>query len=404
MRKRLEQYEEKINPDEQIELTQEFFLDGLSDYIRALIKRALEEAIKRELTEFLGYKPYERGVDKENYRNGSYTRDLTTRFGPIEGIRVSRDRCGEFEPRVIKRYKRREEKIDRDIQSLFIGGISTRRMKSITKALFGKGYSSSTISRINKELTEEMREWMESPIEDDILYLFLDGLNLPIRRFTVSKESLLVAIGITVSGHRKVLGVQLGDRESASSWREFLKDLKRRGLKGEKLKLGVMDGLSGLEEAFSESFPRAKIQRCVVHKLRNIASKLPRSIQRECMGECKRVFYSSSFEEAMERFNVWKGKWEKVAPGAVHCLERDLEAVLRFYEFPESHRVSIRTTNIIERCFKEFRRRTRAMDSFPNEDCCLRCIFMISMEMNERWSRRRVHNFGIGMEEVLNVA
>jgi putative transposase len=405
MRKKLEQNTEEINPyDDQIELTEEFFLDGLSDYIRAFIRRAIEEAVKQELTDFLGYKPYQRDVKKQNYRNGSYTRDLTTRYGPIEEISIARDRSGEFEPGVIRRYKRREQKIDRDIQSLFIGGISTRRMKVITKALFGKGYSSSTISRINKELTEQMRRWMESPIEDDIVYLFLDGVNLPIRRFSVSKESLLVGIGITVSGHRKVLGVQLGDKESATSWNEFFKDLKRRGLRGGRLKLGVMDGLSGLERAFEESFPRAKIQRCVVHKLRNIASRLPRSIQRECIGECKRIFYASSLEEAMERFKGWKGRWAKIASSAVNCLEKDLETVLRFYEFPESHRVSIRTTNIIERCFKEFRRRTRPMDSFPNEDSCLRCIFMICMDMNDRWSRQRVHKLDIGMEELLNAA
>lgn len=137
--------------------------------------------------------------------------------------------------------------------SLFIGGISTRRMKRITKLLLGKEYSAGTVSRINQELTEEMRAWMEAPIQDNICYLFLDGLNLPVRRFRVSKESLLVAIGITNTGYRRFLGVQLGDRESASSWREFLSDLRARGLKGKWLKLGIMDGLPGLEDALEPS-------------------------------------------------------------------------------------------------------------------------------------------------------
>ncbi len=140
-----------------------------------------------------------------------------------KNIKVARDRNGEFYPRVLERYQRREEKIDKRIIELFIGGISTRKMKKITRDLFGKGYSAATISRINKQLTEEMRTWMEVPIEDNIKYIYLDGLNLPVKRLTLSKESLLMAIGITTDGYRKILAVQLGDRESASSWREFLR-------------------------------------------------------------------------------------------------------------------------------------------------------------------------------------
>ena len=234
---------------------------------------------------------------------------------------------------------------------------------------------------------------METSIEDNIKYIYLDGLNLPVKRFAISKESLLMAIGITTDGYRKILAVQLGDRESASSWREFFKDLKRRGLKGRQLELGIMDGLPGLEKAFIECFPKAKTQRCVVHKLRNIAAKLPRKIQKDCLDHVKRVFYADSYEEALERFKDWKKYWGKVAPGAVQCLEKDLESVLQFYHFPKQHWKILRTTNIIERAFKEFRRRTRQMDSLPNEDCCLRCVYAIACNLNETWSKRRVDGF-----------
>ncbi len=244
----------------------------------------------------------------------------------IEDIQVARDRNGEFESKVLSRYKRREEKIDRQIIDLFIGGISTRKMKKITKELLGKGYSAGTISRINKQLTQEMRAWLEQPIEDNIIYIFLDGLNLPVKRFTVSKESLLVATGITIDGYRKILGVQLGDRESSASWREFFKDLKRRGFKGEHLIMGIMDGLPGLESAFTEAFPKAKVQRCVVHKLRNIASKLSRKIQKDCLAHAKRIFYAGSHEEAEERFHAWKDAWEQPCGGGTDPRERVVEA------------------------------------------------------------------------------
>jgi putative transposase len=339
---------------------QEIFIDGLVEYIRGFIKYAVEQAVKHELTNFLGYEKYKRNDgERDNYRNGYYERNLQTRYGYIEDIQVARDRNGEFESKVLPRYKRRIELVDRQIVDLFIGGISTRKMKKITQEIMGKGYSAGTISKINKQLTQEMRAWLERPIEDKIVYIFLDGLNLPVKRFTVSKESLLVAIGITADGYRQILGVQLGDRESASSWREFFKDLKRRGLKGEILRLGVMDGLPGLEQAFTEAFPKAKVQRCVVHKLRNIAAKLPRKIQEDCLDHAKRIFYANSLEEAKERFSAWKDNWEKVAPSAVNCLEKDLVAVLNFYTQPRLLWKSLRTTNIIERTFKEFKRRTR---------------------------------------------
>lgn len=380
------------------------FIDGLADYIRLFLKHAFEEAIRLELQEMLGRKPYQRRESTDNYRNGSYERDLETRFGVIENINVARDRKGEFYPKVLERYQRREEKIDQRIIELFIGGISTRKMKQITKDLYGKGYSSSTISKINKQLTEEMRAWMEAPIEDNIKYIYLDGLNLPVKRFAVSKESLLMAIGITREGYRVILGVQLGDKESSSAWMEFLKDLKERGLKGECLELGIMDGLTGLENVFQQCFPKANTQRCVVHKLRNIAAKLPRKIQKDCLDHVKRVFYASSYDEALSRFNEWKDYWEKIAPGAVQCLEKDLDSALQFFSYPEQHWKSIRTTNIIERTFKEFRRRTRQMDSLPNEDCCLRCIYALSSNLNESWANRRADGFSPRRKDSVGVA
>jgi putative transposase len=386
--------DERLDVEEIREIDQEFFLDGLQEYLRGFVRKAFEEAIQAELTEFLGYHPYQRVArDKENNRNGYYRRDLVTRFGAIEGIEVARDRRGEFKTRVLDRYKRREKKLSEVIADMFIQGISTRKMKRITKRLFGKEYSAGTVSQINKELTEKMREWLSSPIEDDVVYLFIDGLNLPVRRYVVSKESLLMVIGITKDGRRKILGVQLGDKESSSCWREFFKDLKARGLKGKVLRMGIMDGLPGLMDAFSEAFPKAKIQRCIVHKLRNVAVKLPRSIRKDCLDHCKRIFNASSLEEAKRNFMAWKEKWYWIAPTAVECVEKDLEFLLNFYHYPKGQWKSIRSTNMIERTFKEFRRRTRQMDSFPNEDCCLRVVYAISEQLNEVWQKRRANGF-----------
>lgn len=387
---------ERITKNEQVGInptrmgTLEWEMDHLLPMLRSLIEIHLEQTMRKELDEHLGYGEYERKPeDVTNERNGSYSRSAMTRFGELE-LCVPRDREGQFHTQVVGHYQKREGKVNRLILEMFIGGISTRKMKKITRMLLGKGYSASTISAINKTLTAEMKAWFYGPIEDDIVVVFIDGVNLPVRRFHVSKESLLVALGITRDGRRRILGVSLGDRESANSWKDFLESLKKRGLKSAGVKLGAMDGLVGLESAFEEAFPKAAIQRCVFHKLSNVAVKLPASIKADCLSQLKRVFSAKDEAQARERANIWRDHWEKTAPSAVACFFKDLDAVLTFYQFPKRIWKSIRTTNIIERLFKEFRRRTRAMDSFPNEDCALRCVYGISRNLDETWKKRRL--------------
>ena len=368
--------------------TLEWELDNLVPLLRTLVEHHLERTMEKERDAVLGYELYERkpeGVSNE--RNGSSSRRVMTRLGELE-LEVPRDRDGEFKTAVLGRYQRREGKVNRLILEMFIGGISTRKMKKLTRMLLGRGYSASTISEINKSLTGEMKEWLYGPITEEIAVLFIDGHNLPVRRFHVSKESLLLALGVTRDGRRRILGVSLGDRESASSWKQFLQDLKKRGLKG--VRLGAMDGLPGLESAFEEVFPRAAIQRCTLHKTWNVATKLPKSIQAACLAQMKRIFHAADETEARKRAAIWRDAWKKTAPSAVECLFKDLDACLTFYRFPKHIRRSLRTTNIIERLFKEFRRRTRAMDSFPNEECCLRCIYALSRNLDATWSRIRL--------------
>jgi len=370
--------------------TLEWEMNRLVPLMRTMVEFQLEKIMKKERDAVLGYQLYERKPEgATNERNGSYHRKVMTRIGELE-LEVPRDREGKFETTVLGRYQKREEKVNRMILEMFVGGISTRKMKKLTRMLLGRGYSASTISEINKSVTAEMKEWLSGPIEDDVAVMFIDGVNLPVRRFHVSRESLLVALGITREGRRRILGVSLGDRESASSWGQFFGELKKRGLKGSVLRLGVMDGLSGLENAFEEVFPRAAIQRCMVHKTWNVAAKLPKSIQEGCLAQMKRIFNAKDEEEARTRAQIWKEEWEKVAPSAVECLFKDMDVCLTFYRFPKKTWKKIRTTNIIERLFKEFRRRTRSMDSFPNEECCLRCIYAISRNLDQAWGQKRL--------------
>jgi putative transposase len=182
-----------------------------------------------------------------------------------------------------------------------------------------------------------------------------------------------------------VLGLQAGDKESAPTWREFFKDLKRRGLDASRITLGVMDGLPGLEAVFKEEFPKAKIQRCQVHVARNVLAKVPQKFKQEVADGMRSIFYASCPDKAREFFKEFKERWEKHVPSAVKCLEKSLDACLTFFHFPEEEWISLRTTNIIERLKKEFRRRTKPMEIVAGEQSCYTLLAFIALKMELHW-------------------
>jgi len=202
---------------------------------------------------------------------------------------------------------------------------------------------------------------------------------------TVEKVPILVVIGVTETGARLVLGLQMGDKESASNWREFFKDIKRRGLDPDKITLGIMDGLPGLEKIFKEEFPKAKVQRCQVHVARNVLAKVPQKFKEAVADGMRSIFYASSREKARELFVEFKGQWEKQLPSAVKCLEGSLEACLTFFTFPEEEWISLRTSNIIERLNKEFKRRTKPMEIVAGEMACYTLLTFIALKMELHW-------------------
>jgi len=318
--------------------------------------------MEMELDHFLGRKRYERtGEEDPNHRNGSYDRNFTLKgIGPVE-VEVPRDRKGRFKTKIIARSKRYEEDLRQDLCLMSLSGVSTRSLSMISSRLIGRKLSPTEVSSANKELVDAVEKWRTRDLsKESIKYLFIDGVCFSMRvDGTVETVSVLVVIGVTERGERLVLALQAGDKESASNWRELFSDLKRRGLNPRRVILGIMDGLSGLEKVFKEEFPKAKVQRCQVHVARNVLAKVPRKLKRAVADDLRSIFYASSKEKALEFFSRFKERWEKQLPSAVRCLENSLEACLTFFNFPEEEWISLRTTNIIERLNKEFKRRTK---------------------------------------------
>jgi putative transposase len=355
--------------------------------MRQTVGQYLTDLMRAELTAFLGRQPYERKHDDVNHRNGTYERSFALKgIGQVR-VDVPRDRKAAFQTCVIPRSKQYENAIRQDLSMMFLTGISTRSLSLMSKRLIGRSISHAEVSKANQELAEAVEMWrMRDLSEEAVKYMFVDGVNFNMRvGRSVEVVPVLVAIGVLKSGHRLVLSLQAGDKESAGSWREFFKDLKCRGLRGQEVILGIMDGLTGLEKVFKEEFPNAKIQRCQVHVARNVLAKVPKKLKQAVADDMRSIFYASSKDKAKELFRSFTQTWEKDLPSAVKTLERSIEQCLTFFDHPEEEWISLRTTNIIERLNKEFKRRTKSMEIVAGEAACYRLLAFISLRMELYW-------------------
>jgi len=347
----------------------------------------LTNLMKAELTYVLGRKRYERDKGEANYRNGSYSRDFCIKGIGQVAVKVPRDRKGQYQTQVLPRSKRYEDRIVEDLSIMYLTGISTRTLSMLSRRLIGREISHEEVSKANRELTEAVEKWRNRDLSrEKIKYIFVDGVIFKMRlKYSVENIPVLVAIGVTETGAKLVLALQSGDKESATNWREFFRDLKNRGLDAASVQLGIMDGLSGLEKVFAEEFPYAQVQRCQVHVARNVVAKVPHKLKKEVADDLRSIFYASSREKADELYKSFYEKWNKVIPSAVKSLSQSIDGCLTFFKFPDEEWISLRTTNIIERLNKEFKRRTKSMEIVAGENACYRLLAFISLKMELNW-------------------
>jgi len=354
---------------------------------------AISELIKLELTGFLEREKYERiqSGKKGGYRNGyAPARKYTVKgLGTIKVV-VPRDRDNEFSSKLIKKYDRYDKALSKDILALFLGGMSTRNIQIFSSQLLGRKISAGEVSTINKEVMGAIDKWRTRDLSKyRIKYLIIDGVNFEMRQGRhIEKTPMLVIIGVTEENRRMFLTIQRGDKESASTWREIFKDLKHvRGLNKESVKLGIMDGLPGLEKVFKEEFSFAKTQRCTVHVGRNVLSKVPKSLKEKVSDKLRDIFYAPDKKTAIGNYEVFAAEYGKDIPDAVNCLERNLTSCLTFFSFPKHEWLSLRTTNAIERVNKEFKRRTKPMEILAGEKSAYLLLSFIAYKMELNWKK-----------------
>jgi len=369
-------------------------LDYLLDEYRGSVKVFLEEALRAECDIHLGFAPYKRGIGRPDSRNGYYQRDLETVFGLLEDLKIPRTRNNTFETKLFKKWQRRQRQVANLIKEMFVRGVSTRKIGEVLTPLLGIEPSATTVSRIAKALDVEVEKYRKKPLSDKFIYLFLDAVTMKIKEAPRAvKKLVLCAYGVTAEGRRELISFRIEQSESESCWTVFLNDLSNRGLHGENLKLIATDGGAGLIKAVDMVYYGVPRQRCWAHKGRNVAAKLRRKNQDECLFGMKKIYNQDNRRSAITAYREWATRWRNEEPGAVACVERDLEELLTFYNMPREHWKKVRTTNLIERIFREVRRRTNPMTSFPNRASCDRVIFAVFDSFNKRWERHPFLDF-----------
>jgi putative transposase len=370
---------------------------------RSRLKELLEERMDEELEQYLGRAKHERigEGDAEDYRNGSYLRHLLTEIGDLI-LRIRRTRKG-FISKVLEAYQRRSRSVDQLIMACFVLGMSTRKVSTALLSLLGEKVSASTVSEVAKRLDGAVRRYHRRKLEGEYRFLFFDGVVLKQKGAAkVQKKIILCAYGITWEGKKEMIDFLLATSESQNAWEGFLRDLHERGLEGKLCELITTDGGNGLRNALEVVYPRIPRQHCWAHKMRNILDKVKKADHEKVKKDLQRISHAKNRQAATQAYWSFCQKYRKTYPGAVKSLESEIDDLLSFYQVKLSTKErqglgardlqraqmalwrKIRTTNLIERAFREVKRRTRPMGVFVNRASMERILYAVFFHYNSK--------------------
>lgn len=384
------EYSKKLNKVIQIDEGQ--IKDHLAELVRGSVEETLNSLLDAEADQLCNAARYERTEARKDTRAGYYERGLHTKAGEVS-LKVPKLRQQKFETAIIERYKRRESSVEEALIEMYLAGVSVRRVEDITQALWGTKVSPGTVSNLNQKIYKRIEEWRNRPIEGDFPYIYLDGIVLK-RSWggEIRNVSVLVAIGVSEKGYRKILGVSEGEKEDKSGWSGFLRHLKKRGLQG--VRLIISDACLGLIESVGDFYPKAKWQRCVVHFYRNVFGVVPKVKVKEVAMMLKAIHASEDIEAAIEKADAVVTKLKKMKLSkAAQKIEESIQETFSYYSFPPAHWLRIRTNNPLERIMKEIRRRTNVVGAFPDGNSALMLVAARLRHISgTKWSTKRYLN------------
>jgi transposase-like protein len=370
------------------EIMEQIAANGM-DYLPELIRTMINTAMQIERQRYLKAGLYERNEERQGHANGYKDKTVKTRVGEIT-FAVPQVREGGFYPEALEKGLRSERALTLTLAEMYIQGVSTRKVAAILERMCGSGVTSSAVSQAARELDEKLEQWRNSPL-GEIVYLYLDARYEKVRQDGhIRDAAVLVAVGVDLSGHRKVLGVSISLREQEVHWRAFLESLLKRGLRG--VKLVISDDHSGLKAARQAVFGGIPWQRCQFHLQQNAQAYVPRKdMQAEVAADIRNIFNAPNRCKAEEYLREAITKYQQTASKLADWMENNIPEGLTIFAFPAAHQRLIRTTNGLERLNREIKRRTRVVSIFPSEAACLRLVSAILMETSDEWEVGRLY-------------
>ena len=374
------------------ELMQELDINDMSD-INALFKEfvgdILENGLEAELDDELGYSKYDyRNKDTDNSRNGYSTKTMKTSFGEVD-IDVPRDRKGEFEPQLVKKQQTSlSGDIEEKILSMYAKGMTTRDIDAHIREIYGIEASDSTVSRITDKILPVVKEWQQRPLEEIYAVVFLDAIHYHVRsEGQIVKKAVYIAIGINMSGIKEVLGMWVGENESAKYWLSILNGLRNRGV--EDILIACVDGLTGFDNAIEAVYPKTEIQQCIIHQIRNTTRFVSYKDIKALMADLKRVYAAANEETALYELEAFGEKWNAKYPKIAQSWEANWPKLSTYFKYPQEVRTLIYTTNAIEGFNRQLRKVTKSKSVFPTDDSLLKMLYLAMMDITKKWTGKR---------------
>ena len=363
--------------------------DDLKDVFKLMVGEMLENGLEGELDDELGYTKYDyRNKDGENSRNGYSKKTLKTSFGETK-IKVPRDRDGEFEPQLVKKNQTTlTGDIEEKILSMYAKGMTTSDIEAHIQDIYGLECSDSTISRITDKILPVVREWQSRPLEEIYAVVFMDAIHFHVRsEGQIVKKAVYIAIGINMNGLKEVLGMWVGENESAKFWLSVMNGLKNRGLQD--ILIACVDGLTGFPAAIEAVYPKTEIQQCVIHQIRNTTRFVSYKDIKALMANLKKVYAAIDEQTALAELENFDEKWGNKYPKIAISWRDNWANLSTYFKYPQEVRTLIYTTNAIEGFNRQLRKVTKNKGVFPTDDSLLKMLYLAMMDITKKWTGKR---------------
>ena len=364
-------------------------MEDIQNLFKETIAEFMENGLDAELDDELGYSRYDyKNKDTDNSRNGHSNKTLRTSFGDVE-VSVPRDRKGEFEPQLLKKNQTSvSQDIEEKILSMYAKGMTTSDIEEHIRDIYGIEVSDTTVSRITDKILPVAREWQQRPLEAIYAVVFMDAIHYHVRsEGRIIKKAVYIAIGINLDGRKDVLGMWVGENESAKFWATVLNGLKNRGV--EDIFIACTDNLTGFSSAIEAVFPETEIQNCIIHQLRNSSKYVSYKDLKALMADLKAVYAAVDEETALNALDVFAEHWDKKYPKISQSWRDNWANLSTYFKFPQEVRRLIYTTNAIEGFNRQLRKVTKSKSVFPTDDSLLKMLYLAMMDITKKWTGRR---------------